>query len=151
MKSSPQGSGVHWGIKPKLKERIGVADGVQQLPQKSHVGPVPQEVILLETGPAVEGSVTDVLTEVGDLGTGLVMGECCMNMKMTHTAWDRGLRRTEPSQPLTGIRSPNTLISGFSPLDLWDDGFLLSHFVVVILTKLKRWFCRETMHGLVWT
>lgn len=57
-------------------------DGVHSLPRKSYADSVPQEVILLDIGPAVEGSVTDVLSE-GDLGTGLVMGECCIDVKMT--------------------------------------------------------------------
>lgn len=116
----------------------GVADGVHWLPRKSDAGSVPQEVISLEIGPAVEGSVTGVLSE-GDLGTGLVTGECCMDGKTGQRteAWGRAFPAPERnSLP----QFPSTLVSGSRLLDLWDSRFLLSRFVLVTLTKLQYWF-----------
>lgn len=101
-------------------------------------------MISLEIRPAVEGSVTDVLSE-GDLG--LVTGECCMDVKTGQRteAWGRAFPAPERnSLP----QFPSTLVSGSRLLDLWDSRFLLSRFVMVTLTKLQYWFYRETMASL---
>lgn len=106
------------------------------------VGSVPQEVISLEIRPAVEGNVTDVLSE-GDLG--LVTGECCVDVKTGQRteAWGRAFPAPERSSI---PQFPSTLVSGSRLLDLWDSRFLLSRFVMVTLTKLQYWFYRETRH-----
>lgn len=73
--------------------------------------------------------MTDVLSE-GDLSTGLVMGECCMDLKTTTykmgqrtEAWGRAFPASERNSLL---QFPDTLVSGSRLLDLWESGFLLS-------------------------